>query len=257
MDPTQRFDGTVVATVVMEVAAQVSALRANGEVRLLTTGPEGPTTNADVTAQALLMDRLVSLFGPAEIVAEEGTYRGIGVVSRFAPLTWIIDPLDGTSGYLSGRATYGVQLAAYGDGKLLGGWISCPDLGWHVTAWEGGALTVDGIDGYDVPHRLLIADGDFDTPHLEAMALRGVSTYARSSSCAVDYALLAAGLLDTAMYRRTHPWDHAPGSYIVRRAGGRSMRWNGAVYDPGVADEGILSVANGVDVDTARARLLR
>jgi fructose-1,6-bisphosphatase/inositol monophosphatase family enzyme len=201
------------------------------------------------------VDRLSSLFGPTAIIAEEG-YRGTGVVDRSAPLTWIIDPLDGTSAYLAGRTTYGVQLAAYGNGRLLGGWISCPDLGWHVAGWEGGPLAIEGIHPHQVPHRLLIADGDFDTSHLKVMARRGVSDYARSSSCAVDYALLTAGLLDTAVYRRTHPWDHAPGSYLVSRAGGHSIRWSGALYDPGVAGEGILSVASGADLDAARIRLL-
>jgi fructose-1,6-bisphosphatase/inositol monophosphatase family enzyme len=255
-DAVCRFDGAVVAALVAEVAARVSHLLASGEVRLLSTGPEGPTTNADIAAQRLLVERLIHLFGPAAIVAEEGPYGDPAAVSHSAPLTWIIDPIDGTSAYLAGRSTYGVQLAAFGDDRLLGGWIACPDLGWQLSAWDDGGFVIEGVQPQDNSSRLIIADGDFDLSHRRALARRGVAPYARSSSCAVEYALLAAGHLEATLYRRSHPWDHAAGSYLVRRAGGQSVRWTGEPYDPALRGEGLLSVANGVDLAAARARLL-
>lgn len=249
-----RFDGAAVAAIVRDAAARVAAMRAHGELRLLSNGAEGPTTNVDLMAQEFLIHRLLSLFGSAAIVAEEGPRLEANRFDPSAPLTWIIDPIDGTTAYLRGHANYGVQLAAYGNGALIGGWISCPDLGWNLAAWDGSSVTCDGVDGYETASRLVVADGDFDPGHREAIAQR--TAYERSSSCAVDYALLAAGQLDVAVYRRTHPWDHAPGAYLVRRAGGRSVRWNGSAYDPAAPDEGILTAANGVDVAAAAACLL-
>ncbi len=252
----QRFDGETVAMVVRDAAARVRKLRASGSVQLISAGPEGPTTSADLAIQDQLVKQLVTLFGPAEIVAEEGAYRARRVSNR-APLTWIIDPLDGTTSYISGRDTYGVQLAAYGDGRLLGGWIVCPDLGWTVTAWENGPLRIEGIDSFETTHRVLIADGDFDAAHLTAIARKGFPEYLRSFSCAVDYSLVTAGILDWAMYRRAHPWDHAPGAYLVYRSGGSSLRWSGLRYDPAVDSEGIFSAAAHVDIGTLRSQLLR
>jgi len=253
---TVPFDGDAVGAIVRSVAADVRDLRERSGVEIVTDGPEGPTTSGDVQAQAALVEQLLTGFGPAGITAEEGGYRRTVVADPFAPLTWIIDPLDGTSAYLSGADTYGVQVAAYGNGRLLGGWISCPDLGWHVSAWEGGPLLVEGVEQSGLSARTLIADGDFDDAHLASLARRNVSGYARTRSCAAEYALVTAGLLDTAMYHRTHPWDHAPGAYLVRRAGGRSIRWNGDAYDPGVPGKGILSVSVAADLDAAKERLL-
>lgn len=249
------FDGEQVAGLVAGVGESVRRMRAEGAVTLVSRTAEGPTTSADLHAQEELADGLLAAFGPAEILAEEGAARR-PAADPAAPLTWIIDPIDGTSSFLSGSDVYGVQVAAYGGGALIGGWISCPDLGWQVAAWEGGPFRADvtgqppGISG------TVVAAGDFDPAHLAALRQRGVPRGPRSRSCAVEYSLLAAGLLDAALYRRTHPWDHAAGAYLVRRSGGRSVRWDGTAYDPGAAGEGILSVAAGVDLAAARGRLL-
>lgn len=248
------FDGYAVAAIVAAVARDLSDLRRTQEVEIVARGPEGPTTIADIQAQVALIDGLLEHAGPAEILAEEGDQRG-KAINPTAPLTWIIDPIDGTSGYLAGSDRYGVQVAAYGAGRILGAWICCPELGWHLAAWEGSTLLIDASPQASTDHHMVvIADGDFDPEHRALLADRNIK-YGRSQSCAVDYAMLSAGRLDAAVYRRTHPWDHAPGAYLVHRAGGVSRRWNGEPYDPGIVAEGIVSVASHRDPLSAGAYL--
>jgi fructose-1,6-bisphosphatase/inositol monophosphatase family enzyme len=249
------FDGERVAALVAETGQCVARMRAAGEVTVVSRTAEGPTTSADLRAQEELADGLLAAFGPAEILAEEGTARR-PAADPAAPLTWIIDPIDGTSSFLSGSDVYGVQVAAYSEGRLIGGWIACPDLGWQVAAWQDGPFLADVTDYPGLPGGMLLAAGDFEPAHLAALRRRGVSRWPGSRSCAVEYSLLATGRLNAALYRRTHPWDHAPGAYLVRRAGGRSVRWDSSAYDPGVAGEGILSVAAGVDLAAVSGRLL-
>jgi fructose-1,6-bisphosphatase/inositol monophosphatase family enzyme len=249
------FDGERVAALVAETGQGVARMRAAGEVTVVSRTAEGPTTSADLLAQEELANGLLAAFGPAEILAEEGAARR-QAADPAAPLTWIIDPIDGTASFLSGSDVYGVQVAAYGGGRLIGGWIACPDLGWQVSAWDGGPFRADVGSRPGTISGTVVAAGDFDPAHLAALRRRGVTRGPGSRSCAVEYALLAAGRLDAALYRRTHPWDHAPGAYLVVRSGGRSVRWDGTAYDPGAAGEGILTVAAGVDLAAARGRLL-
>lgn len=249
------FDGERVAELVAGTGETVRRMRAAGQVTVVSRTAEGPTTSADLRAQEELADGLLAAFGPAEILAEEGTARR-PAADPATPLTWIIDPIDGTSSYLAGSDVYGVQVAAYGQGRLIGGWIACPDLGWQVAAWQDGPFLADVTDYPEMPRGTLLAAGDFGPAHLAALRRRGVARWPGSRSCAVEYSLLATGRLDAALYRRTHPWDHAPGAYLVRRSGGHSVRWDGGGYDPGAAGEGILSVAAGVDLAAVSGRLL-
>jgi len=247
------IDGVTVADIVRGVADEIARMHRAGDVRVVRRGPEGPTTNVDLFAENALVERLTGAFGPAQFVAEERNDRANTLVDGDAPRVWIIDPLDGTANFLSGSDFYGVQVAAYGSGGLLGAWVACPDLGWQASAWEGGEFSISGVTDSPVDGRVVIASGDFDDGHRAFLRDRERG-YARSRSCACEYLLLCAGLLDSSLYRRTYPWDHAPGAYLVSRSGGSSLRWDGSTYDPAVAGTGILSTAAGVDIELVRAR---
>jgi fructose-1,6-bisphosphatase/inositol monophosphatase family enzyme len=249
------FDGALTAGIVSDVAEEVARIRRSGRVEIVRRTHEGPTTNADMLAERALVERLTDAFGPARFLAEESNDRHDVLVDAAAPLVWIIDPLDGTSQYLSGSDVYGVQVAAYGYGVALGAWISCPDLGWEASAWEGGELTVVAPGAGPLGGRAVVADGDFDENHRSFVAEREPGSLP-SRSCACEYVMLAASLLDSALYRRTYPWDHAPGAYLVHRSGGVSLRWDGTRYDAAVAGRGIVSAARGIDVEGVKARQL-
>ncbi len=51
--------------------------------------------------------------------------------------------------------------------------------------------------------------------------------------CAAEqYPRLCLGQTDVAMFRRTLPWDHAPGALLFAEAGGHIARWDGSPYRP-------------------------
>jgi fructose-1,6-bisphosphatase/inositol monophosphatase family enzyme len=247
--------GARVAELVRSVARTVQLLRSRGAVRVICEGAEGPTTNADLTAQRLLVDGLRRIDPAAAVVAEEGTrYRsGLNPGAR----AWIIDPVDGTSSFVAGDARYGVQVAAYSGGRITGGWISCPDLGWHLAAWDGGPLTVEGVPASAGGVRVVIASGDFDAGHLARLRSGAVPPHRPTRSCAVDYAELTAGGLDALVYRRTHPWDHAPGAYLASRAGAAVNSWDGSPFDPGTPGQGILALSRAALSRSADAAAMR
>ena len=59
-----------------------------------------------------------------------------------------------------------------------------------------------------------------------------------------------------ALFWRTLPWDHAPGTLLVREAGGVARRFDGADYDPADEGRGLLVAANEQIWDEVRDALL-
>jgi fructose-1,6-bisphosphatase/inositol monophosphatase family enzyme len=60
----------------------------------------------------------------------------------------------------------------------------------------------------------------------------------------VEYPDIVTGKQDFAMFKRTLPWDHAPGAFILREAGGIARRWDGTEYEPTVEGIGLLAAAD-------------
>ena len=64
-------------------------------------------TQADRDAERVVVDGLRARFPDHSIVAEES-----GCALRGGPITWVVDPLDGTSNYAAGLPWFGVLVAA-------------------------------------------------------------------------------------------------------------------------------------------------
>jgi fructose-1,6-bisphosphatase/inositol monophosphatase family enzyme len=60
----------------------------------------------------------------------------------------------------------------------------------------------------------------------------------------MEYPDIVTGKQDFALFRRTLPWDHAPGAFILREAGGVARRWDGTDYEPGFEGEGLLAAGD-------------
>jgi fructose-1,6-bisphosphatase/inositol monophosphatase family enzyme len=65
------------------------------------------------------------------------------------------------------------------------------------------------------------------------------------SHCAArEYRDILTGDQHFAMFWKTMPWDHAPGTALLREAGGVVRRLDGRPYEPTERGEGLLAAAN-------------
>jgi fructose-1,6-bisphosphatase/inositol monophosphatase family enzyme len=197
----------------------------------------------DMWSQQTLIRQLTHLVA-GEVVAEEGL-RAELVPGGSGSWSWVVDPIDGTSSYVTGADCYGVQVALCFEGRTVGGWINCPALGWELAACDGSGLLVDGVSAPVGPERIVAAQGDFDESHRAVLRDPAVPAHRGTRSCAVDYAQLAAGWIDALLYRRAYPWDHVPGAYLAGRAGAVVKRWDGSLYRCAEPGEGVLVIAAG------------
>ena len=80
-------------------------------------------TVADHEAETILTEKLTALLPEAALVGEEAAHDDPSVLAALSgPLTWIVDPLDGTNNFAAGKPPFGVLVALAQHGaRLLGG----------------------------------------------------------------------------------------------------------------------------------------
>lgn len=172
----------------------------------------------------------------AQLVGEELAPE----LGALAGVTFIADPLDGTTNYLHDFPWYGVSIAALVEGDPVAGAILNVPTGELFTATAGGGARRSGqpiaVSRIDAPRRALIGTGfpfrrvDDVDPFLRVMAgvMREVAGLRRPGSAALDLADVACGRFDAFWEFRLAPWDVAAGILLVREAGGLVTDLQGA-----------------------------
>ena len=260
-----------VARILKEVAAEVIEPRfenlACGEVE--EKAPNELVTVADTEAEHLLVRRLGELRPGVPVVAEEAS-AGDGEV-RYdllaeAPQVWLVDPVDGTSNFVSGSSDWGVMAALVERGQTVLSWIWRPvDRRLYVAERGGGAW----VDGTRVSRRAppaeaarlrggvlrrFLDEGTLAMVDANAGRFAGVTT--GRMCAAVEYPLIAEGEQDFAVFGRTLPWDHAPGALLVEEVGGVAWRHDGTPYRPDQTTSGLLVAVGEPAWATVRVELL-
>lgn len=229
---------------------------ASGDIRQK-TGPTDLVTIADEEAEALLTERLSALLPGSTVVGEEAAAADPGVLDRLAgpgPV-WVIDPVDGTLNFASGRPAFAVIVALVAGGETRMGWIHDPlnrRTAWAV-AGQGAWMSADGEEGdrrlrVAAPVPLAAMTGAMSTRYcgpdmgrrLEARE-SGLGPIVCLASAAHEYIRLADGLSHFSLYHRLMPWDHAAGVLIHAEAGGHTALAGGAPYRPTVTEGRLLA----------------
>jgi len=170
----------------------------------------------------------------AQDISPQGAQRSPRTQRPTSPpqLTWVVDPLDGTTNYLHGYPQYAVSIAALDDGQLAAGVVLDVARNLVYQATAGGGAWCDGerlaVSRVTVPSLSLIGTGfPFRTPHLLPRYLRhfaaisaAASGIRRAGSAALDLVDVARGRFEGFWELDLAAWDVAAGALIVREAGG-------------------------------------
>ncbi|MFZ0871007.1 MAG: inositol monophosphatase family protein [Rhodanobacter sp.] len=184
-------------------------------------------SEVDKLAEAEIIKELRRAYPDHAILAEESGAMGKG------PMTWVIDPLDGTHNYLRGIPHFSVSIALLEKGVPIHAVVFDPLRDELYTASKGdGAYINDRRMRVSKRENLggaMIATGfPFrQREHLPAQldmtrAILGqAEDIRRSGSAALDLAYVAAGRYDGYFEIGLKPWDMAAGVLLVHEAGGR------------------------------------
>ncbi|TMV07837.1 histidinol-phosphatase [Ruegeria sediminis] len=218
-----------------------------------------PVTVADRAAEEVMRD-LLSTHRPADGIWGEEFGQSAGKSGR----TWVLDPIDGTRGFISGTPTWGVLIAlTEGAGPVLGV-IDQPYIGERFVGMAGMAHATGPAGKMPLrtrPTRSLDQAILFTTfPEVgtaeEGAAFRAVSDRVKLTRYGMDcyaYALLAAGQVDLVIEAGLNAYDIQAPIAVIEAAGGVVTDWRG-----GPAHHGgrVLAAANA-DIQASALEILR
>ena len=192
-----------------------------------------PVTIADKAIEKKMRSILAERRPDDGILAEE--YEN---VTGTTGLTWVLDPIDGTRGFISGTPTWGVLIAVdAGDGPILG-IIDQPYIGERFFGGFGKASLLHQSQERDLKVRKCANLSDavvFTTfPEVgtdeEGIAFKRVANQTKLTRYGMDcyaYALLAAGQIDLVIEAGLNPYDIQGPIAVVEAAGGIVTDWQG------------------------------
>jgi myo-inositol-1(or 4)-monophosphatase len=186
-------------------------------------------TEVDKRAEAAIVGVIKSRCPEAIIIGEELSPDG-----AIAPtgISFVVDPLDGTTNFLHGYPEYSVSIAVMIDSQLVAGVVRNLTKSETFTALRGRGAFMNGVRISVSPERdvsrALIGTGfpfkrhdlleEYSRQFVEVS--RHTAGIRRAGSAALDLANLACGRFDGFWELVLAPWDIAAGVLLVREAGG-------------------------------------
>ena len=193
-----------------------------------------PVTEADRAAEAAMRAILDAERPRDGIIGEE-----YGVTRAGAARQWVLDPIDGTRAFVTGRPLFGTLIALMEDGDPVLGVIDQPIA---RERWVGAAGRVTMFNDTPVETRACVrlAEARFGSTSPAAFGDGDCARYMRVVDVALDaiwggdcynYGLVASGHLDGVVETNLKLYDFAALVPVVEGAGGAMRDWVGEPLD--------------------------
>ncbi|HJS80530.1 MAG TPA: inositol monophosphatase family protein [Vitreimonas sp.] len=231
------------------LTAMIDAARAAGEglmrrrarlkeLRIDDKGCGDFVSVADLEAEETI-GKALSAFAPQYgFLGEEGGRSG-----GRDELTWIVDPLDGTTNFLWGAPLFGMSLALARGNDVLAAVIHLPALNEMYWCEKGSGTFLNG-EAIRVSDRTQLTQsviaigipfaGKPGHPRFHA-ELRRLTEHTmgirRTGAGSVDMSFVASGRFDAYFERVVAPWDLAAGAALIMEAGGVAKTADGGALD--------------------------
>ncbi|WP_162416460.1 inositol monophosphatase family protein [Cyclobacterium roseum] len=188
----------------------------------------------DKGAEEIIVKGLSEILPEAGFITEEGTKSDTD-----QELTWIVDPLDGTTNFVHGIPMFAVSIALAQGTDILSGVVYEINLDECFVAYKGAASTCNGkpirVSKADQLADSLVAtgfpynDGGKTARYLELLSyfLKNTHGLRRLGSAAVDLCYVACGRVEGYLEYNLQSYDIAAGTFIVKQAGGEISDFSG------------------------------
>jgi myo-inositol-1(or 4)-monophosphatase len=211
-----------------------------GKFQTRTKGVHDLVTDADLASQEAIRRIISARFPEHAFVGEEQGTKS--TTPGDDQLTWIVDPLDGTTNYVHGYPNFAVSVAIARGNNVQAGVIydplrdQCFAAATGKGAWCNGSRLktsdVTAIGGALVAVSLPAHVRRDSADLLDFVEAAQVSqAVRRSGSAALNLAYVASGALDAFWATQIHAWDVAAGVLLIREAGGILTGRDGQSFD--------------------------
>lgn len=213
-----------------EITRSVSMRYFRNEFRTDTKDDSSPVTIADRECERLMRERILGAFPDHGIIGEEeGSQRAE------ASHVWVLDPIDGTKAFISGRPLFGSLIALCRDGTPILGVIDCPGVDDRWMGIEGRPTTHNDMPCYTrrcgrLEDALLYSTSPYmftgdDGETFERLRRR--VRYPLFGGDCHNYGLLASGWIDLVVEAQLQIHDWAALVPVIQGAGGSISDWAG------------------------------
>jgi myo-inositol-1(or 4)-monophosphatase len=206
-------------------------------------------TEADIAVDALLRTTLLAARPNYGWLSEE---TADDLARLKADTVFVVDPIDGTRGFMEGDERWCVSLAVVRNGRPVAAALNAPARGEVFTALVGGGTWIEGRR-LTVSERTGMAGARLAGPRgwLKTAAIQRTGADLQPHIPALAYRMtsVAAGTLDAAIASaRANDWDLAAADLLVHEAGGRLTELDGTVprYNQEIPRHGVLAAANTI-----------
>ena len=221
----------------------------------------------DKGSELRIVSELRELLPEAGFITEEGTAKN----DQSSGLTWVVDPLDGTTNFIHQYAPYAVSIALLEDHEVQLGVVYevCHDECYY--AWLGGGAHMNGtelrVSNQKIQDALLCLQLPYNSDaykpvikHLIDQLYGHVGSIRMCGSAAMALCYVAAGHLDGYAEQYIGQWDYMAGALIVKEAGGIVTNYDGeedftqgnnVVATNGIIQQNLLSVIDAVNDNTS------
>ncbi|WOL01230.1 hypothetical protein Cni_G09944 [Canna indica] len=191
-----------------------------------------PVTIADREAEESMVSIILASFPLHAVFGEEKGWR---CKESSADYVWVLDPIDGTKSFITGKPLFGTLVALLHKGKPIVGVIDQPILRERWVGIDGKTTTMNGQEVSTRACKELSQAYLYTTsPHLFSgdaekafsrvrnkvkVPLYGCDCYA--------YALLASGFVDLVIESGLKPYDFLSLVPVIEGAGGSITDWEG------------------------------
>jgi 3'(2'), 5'-bisphosphate nucleotidase len=217
-----------------------------------------PVTQADKAANTLIVGVLQREFPDDGILAEESvdTVRRLG-----KRRVWMVDPLDGTNGFIARDGDFAVQIGLAVDGRSVLGVVyqPLPDVLYYAVEGAGTWIERKGFeverarvsDKTEIRRVRLAASRNHRSPRMDVVVRAlGIEEEVQRGSVGIKVGLIIEQQCDVYIHLspRTKQWDTCAPEVILREAGGRMTDLFGGPLgynQPDVQNRNGLVASNG------------
>lgn len=185
-------------------------------------------TEADIAIGKQIVAAIQATYPNHNVIDEEA-----GVINNESKLTWVVDPIDGTSNFAEGLPTYGIMIGLLENDEPIAGGISLPAFeevfigGVDTPATKNGSpvtvsqqshlldsLVAYGIDGHQ-------ENPDRTTAEVAILKdiILGIRNL-RTTNSAYDMAKTVEGKYGVFLNQTTKIWDNVAIQAVIEAAGG-------------------------------------
>ena len=197
-------------------------------------------TNADIEVNNLITKKISNLTPNIKIVSEEtSSNKENNSLNDF----WLIDPIDGTDGYIHGKDEFTINAALILNKKPVAGIVNAPDKGrlfysfgyshsYEINSGSKKTLTCKKKSKQSEVNAITYSN-NLKPEIVELHKKYNITNFTKMKS-SIKFCVIASGDYDFyAADPRAYEWDYAAGHAILENAGGSITTHKGEKFSYG------------------------